>query len=369
MKTLKLWGILCVLASGVVYAKSISETQPNSDIAEKSSVVDQYKVDEDPFAYRKIQKDPKKTYQNNIAGLIVKEFPGLNGYWVSGSTSVYTLKVFNKLNFIATFILLSGNSRNKTVCKEGAMTANTEMWNSFDENEQKFAFDILGLTTIRCCAPKPIPVLPPVYLSTLKKVERLYATKDDKRDMYFIYPLLAMAHIIEGEENVARETLKKMKTSCDSEGALFVARAGDCWKAFDESYIVQDPPKIYHMLDDINEIIENHGVSYETGLYDTIKLQSKKYKGTGVEFVITIFDIKPGENNNYIRGFLGSFSGKSEFDKESSNRDASHILIDVPEKLSDKLISLRPGDIVTIKGKASGLMVTFPPKTGPVESC
>jgi len=334
----------------------------------KSSVTDQAKVVDDPFISRQIKVAPKNISRNDI----VEDFPGLKGYWIQGSsTSIDTLRAFNTINFAGTLSLLSSKQVTKEECKRGKGSVSEEIWDSLSLNEQDFCYSVGRLAMLRCKATKPIPVLPPVYLSALKRVEQLYAANSDKGDIYFVYPLLAMSYLIDGDENAARDILKKIKAPCGSMGTHSPTfQTGDCWKTFNEFTFKDTWPKIYTMLDDINEMIENHGVYYTPDMYNKLKLQSKVYKGTAVEFTITISDIYPGEKENYINGYVGSFSSEqqrhylngssiatmySKFDEETSNPNTSRITISAPPLLSEILSNLKVGDIITVKGKANGL--------------
>jgi hypothetical protein len=346
-------------------APNPQETLSEAD-GKPSAAEDQEKVVDKTFAYKKIKRAPGTANQNSI----IEDFPGLKGYWIHGSsTSVDTIKTFNRLNYAGALVLLSGLQSTKAECKKGTLITSTLLWNTLDENEKDFAFDVLGLTMMKCKATKPIPVLPPTYLSTLKKVEQLYTANTDKRDIYFMYPLLAAANMINGSEKAAKNILSKIQTSCDSEGQVHSARTGECWQTFDDS-LLENSERIYAMLDDIREIIESHGVYYEKGLYEKIRLQSQEYKGKSVEFTITISSIFPGIKENYIGGYVGSFSSKpqmhsqpgpsfgtmyTEFDEETSKQSTSRIKIGVPSLLSDVLTNLKQGDIITVKGKANGL--------------
>lgn len=360
MKTIILTVLLFTFPMGLI-------AQGEETVA-KSSVTDQAKVVDDPFVSRQIKVAPENISRNDI----LEDFPGLKGYWIHGSsTSIDTLRVFNMISFAGTLSLLSSKQVTKEECKRGEGSVSKEIWGSLSLNEQDFYYSVGRLTMLRCKATKPTPVLPPVYLSALKRAEQLYAANSDKSDIYFIYPLLAMTYLIDGNENAARDILKKIKAPCGSMGTHSPAfQTGDCWKTFSEFTFKDTWPKIYAMLDDINEMIENHGVYYTPGMYNKLKLQSKEYKGTAVEFIITISDIYPGEKENYINGYVGSFSSEqqrhylngssiatmySKFDEETSKPNTSRITISAPPLLSDILSNLKVGNIITVKGKANGL--------------
>jgi len=305
------------------------------------------------------------------------KFPIIKGAWITnqGEISTDTLKAFNRLNFLGAFALYGRKATDLEGCKDGQATVSTSLFDSFSEDDKGFIGCSLRLFNNSWCGAKnQLSALPSFYLSAIKSVQQKYSEEAELSDIYFTYPLLAINEVIRGNLTTAREKLQKIKSPCSEEvynGTTHPAKAGGCWKRFDESPF-QDPGRMYGTLDDINEIIEDQGIVYETGKYDEIRMQSTKFKGTKVKFKITVMTAYPGEQSNYINAYVGSFSTQpqmysrpgprfgemfTELDEISSREDSPRVIIRVPESLSGGLARLTMGDIITIKGKANGLKI------------